>query len=74
MNQDQDLDQLHQQGLELITQALANNDPLEVASMLTVMDLRIYRSVLSAEDYDKMIQTIAERRHDVQIFRPNVLQ
>nr|NDG05728.1 hypothetical protein [Oxalobacteraceae bacterium] len=74
MNQDQDLDQLHQQGLELITQALANNDPLEVASMLTVMGLRIYRSVLSAEDYDKMIQTIAERRHDVQIFRPNVLQ
>jgi hypothetical protein len=74
MNQDQDLDQLHQQGLELITQALANNDPLEVASMLTVMGLRIYRSVLSAEDYEQMIQTIAERRHDVQIFRPNVLQ
>jgi len=41
-------------------------EPLDVAAILMVHALSIYRTVLSAEEYEKMVDNMSARRGDVQ--------
>ncbi len=42
--------------------------PLEIAAVMTIQGLTFYRSFLSEEDYQKMIQSIYDQRDKVQSF------
>jgi len=41
-------------------------EPLDVAAILMVHALSIYRTVLSAEEYEEMVDNMSARRGDVQ--------
>jgi len=41
-------------------------EPLDVAAILMVHALSIYRTVLSADEYEKMVDNMSARRGDVK--------
>jgi len=45
-----------------------------VAAILMTNSLRIYRTVLSDEDYESVVQMILDRRNEVDPYLPSVLQ
>ena len=42
---------------------------LEIASVLQVQALTIYRSTMSEEDYNQMVDNISQRRNQIQTFQ-----
>jgi len=51
---------------------LENHKPLEIAAILATQALSIYRTVLSEEDYEKIVDKISNMRDRVQILEgPN---
>lgn len=52
---------------------LEKNKPLEIAAIMAVQALSIYRTVLPEQDYLKMVDSIYENRFEVQkIQGPNL--
>lgn len=45
--------------------------PLEVASVLATHALSIYKTVLSKEDYDVMVDAISNSRDQIMSIQPN---
>lgn len=45
-------------------------DPLEVAAVYSAIALQIYRSRLSKEDFNGIVDAISESRESVKPFRP----
>lgn len=50
------------------------NDPLAIAAILIAQGLSLYRTILSPEDYERMVDAISETRDLVQIIGDNTLQ
>lgn len=44
--------------------------PLEIAAILVAQSMSIYKTVLSPEEYDKMVDSIAEQRYKVKELNP----
>jgi O-methyltransferase involved in polyketide biosynthesis len=42
--------------------------PLEIAAIMTIQGLTFYKSVLSEEDYQRMIKNIYDKRDEVKTF------
>ena len=53
---------------------LEENKPLEVAAIMAVQALSIYRTVLSEEDYLKMVESIYNNRFDVKKIEGPIIQ
>ena len=51
-----------------------NHAPLSVAAALITNALRVYRTVLTEEDYQSVMEMIQERRNEVDPYLPTVLQ
>ena len=52
---------------------LESHRPLEIAAIMMTQALSIYRTVLSEEDYNKMVDSISSLRDKVQTLEgPNV--
>lgn len=52
---------------------LENHRPLEIAAIMITQALSIYKTVLSKEDYQKMVDSISGLRDKVQKFEgPNL--
>lgn len=47
---------------------LESHRPLEIAAIMMTQALSIYKTVLSEEDYQKMVDNISEMRNRVQTF------
>jgi hypothetical protein len=45
---------------------LEENDPLEVAAIMIVQGLGIYKTMLSKKDYDSMVDNISDLREYVR--------
>lgn len=44
--------------------------PLDIAAVLVTVGLSLYRTLLSKEDYEIMVDTISEKRHEVRVLTP----
>ena len=53
---------------------LEEYDPIEIAAIMTVQALSFYRTVMSEEDYLKMVDSIYQNRFDVQTFNGPFIQ
>ena len=53
---------------------LEENKPLEVAAIMAVQALSIYRTFLSEEDYLKMVESIYNNRFDVKKIEGPIIQ
>jgi hypothetical protein len=45
-----------------------DKDPTAIAAAMSVISMKLYRTSLSEEDYDAMIDEISERREDITPF------
>lgn len=64
-NTDNSLDELYHAYWEVHNEKMNNYTPLEVAAILVTQGLTIYKTVLSEEEYEKMVDSISEQRDRV---------
>lgn len=50
-----------------------NSDPLEVAAVFSAIALQIYKSKLSEEDFNEIVDVISESRREVVPFEPSMI-
>jgi len=66
-------DELYKKYMSFNEIMLEEYTPMEVAAIMTAQALSLYKTVLSEEEYHKMIDFIYDRKDDVQIFQgPNI--
>ena len=69
---DDDLTNIYQTLYEASLKLSESNDPGMVAASLMAIGSRIYKTILTPEDYDKMMEKILES--DVQPYKKETLQ
>ena len=47
---------------------LEEYDPLEIAAVISIQSLSLYRTVLPEDDYQKIVDAISTRRNLIQTF------
>ena len=67
-DKEEKLEILYHKLLLTIDELLENNDPLMIAGCMMSQSLSLYRTTLSEEDYNKILDGIIERRNQVKTF------
>jgi len=68
------LEELYVKQLKFTDDLCADYKPMEVAAILMAQALSIYRSGLSEEEYNSMVDTISSSRGQVKTFDKVVIQ
>ncbi len=68
------LDDLYQKQWALTGVMLEDYRPLEVAGVMIAQALRIYKTVLSEEDFEKIVDSISNSRDKVEKFEGPIIQ
>jgi two-component SAPR family response regulator len=71
---DDKLQRLYDNFLEFADHMCAEHGPMEVAGIMVAQALTIYKSALSEEDYNRMIDNISSSRDKVKTFKRPVIQ
>ena len=72
MNDDK-LQRLYNNFLEFADHMCTENSPMEVAAIMMAQSLTIYKSAMSEDDYNRMVDNISASRNKVKTFeRPTV--
>jgi hypothetical protein len=62
------LERLYGTYLEFTDHMISQHDPMEVAAIMMAQALSIYRTTMSEEDYNRMVDSISSTRDKVQTF------
>jgi hypothetical protein len=62
------IEDLYAKYLQFTSVMLENYKDIEIAGVMITQALIMYRTVLSEEDYQRMVNSIYERRNDVNTF------
>ena len=73
MNDDK-LQQLYNNFLEFADDMCTEHGPMEVAAIMMAQALTIYKSALSEEDYNRIVDNISSSRNKVKTFSKPVIQ
>ena len=68
------LERLYSTYLEFTDHMVGQYDPMEVAAIMMAQSLSIYRTTMSEEDYNHMVDSISSNRDKVQTFGGSFLQ
>jgi hypothetical protein len=68
------LERLYNNYLEFTGQMVGQYDPMEVAAIMMAQALSLYRTTMSDEDYNRMVDNISSSRDQVQTFGGSLLQ
>jgi hypothetical protein len=68
------LQQLYDNFLEFADHMCAEHGPMEVAAIMMTQALTIYKSALSEDDYNRMVDNMSANRDKVKKFERSVLQ
>lgn len=68
------LEQLTEDVWGFINQQLETHRPTAVAGVMVAQALSIYRTILTASEYDSIVDTISDTRDQVNILTPPELQ
>lgn len=71
---DQELDLLYNNFLEFTDHMVGQYDPMAVAGVMMAQALSIYRTAMTEDDYNEMVDAISEKRDHVKKFEQVVLQ
>lgn len=66
--EDKNSDELYDKYLKFMGLMLEEHDPVEVAAIMAVQALSLYRTCMDEEDYQRMVKSIYDQRNDVQTF------
>ena len=64
------LERAYLEGLKFTNAMLTEFDPVTIATIMSNLSFSIYRTVLSDEDFEAMMDTISEYRGSVKPFAP----
>ena len=67
MNDDK-LQRLYNNFLEFADHMCTENSPMEVAAIMMTQSLTIYKSAMSEDDYNRMVDSISASRNKVKTF------
>lgn len=73
MNNDK-LQRLYNNFLEFADHMCAENGPMEVAGIMMAQALTIYKSAMSEEDYNRIVDSISASRDQVKTFERPTFQ
>jgi hypothetical protein len=73
MNDDK-LQRLYDNFLEFTDHMCSEHGPMEVAAIMMAQALTIYKTAMSEEDYNRMVDNISASRDKVKTFQRSVLQ
>ena len=62
------IEDLYAKYLQFTSVMLEDYQDIEIAGIMVTQALSMYRTVLSEEDYQRMVKSIYERRNDVKTF------
>ena len=68
------LEKLYSNYLEFTGHMVGQYDPMEVAAIMMAQALSLYRTTMSDEDYNRMVDSISASRDKVQTFGGAMLQ
>ena len=71
---DEKLQRLYSNFLEFADHMCTENSPMEVAAIMMTQALTIYKSAMSEEDYNRMVDNISSSRDKVKTFQRPVIQ
>jgi hypothetical protein len=71
---DDKLQRLYDNFLEFADHMCAEHGPMEVAAIMMTQALTIYKSAMSEEDYNRMVDNISSSRDKVKTFSKPVMQ
>ncbi len=71
---DDRLFELYSKQLKFVDELCTDYKPMEVAAILMAQALSIYRSGLTEDEYNSMVDTISNNRDKVHTFEKAVLQ
>ena len=71
---DDQLQELYSKNLAFVDNLSGEYGAMEVAAIMMTQALSIYKSALSDEDYNKMVDNISGSRNKVKTFHKAVLQ
>jgi len=65
---DAELETLYQEVWNFVTAKLVKNSPEAVAAVLSAQSMSIYKTIMDAEDFEKITTAIYESRSNVKSF------
>ncbi len=68
------LDDLYQKQWALTSVMLEDYRPMEVAGVMIAQALRIYKTMLSDDDFNKLVDSISNSRDKVEKFEGPIIQ
>jgi hypothetical protein len=71
---DDQLHELYSKNLAFVDDLCGEYGAMEVAAIMMTQALTIYKSAMSEEDYNNMVDSISESRNKVKTFQKAVLQ
>jgi len=66
-----DVEDLYAKVMEFTDDLLFENEPLAVAAVMNTISLSMWKTMLSEQDYDSMIQAIVDNAGQVKTFTLN---
>lgn len=66
-----ELENLYQDYWFIHSEKMNDHSPLEIAAVLLAQAMSIYKTCLTAEEYEKMIDNISDLRHNVKELTPD---
>jgi len=70
---DEKLEQSHENTMQFVYQQLESTDPQMVASTMLAIAMRLYKTILTPQDFEKFVNTVAWDLDKVRPFnRPSI--
>jgi hypothetical protein len=70
----EDLQGLYDKYLTFTDQMVGDYNAMAVAGVMLAQSLSIYKTALSANEFDKMVDNISRMRDQVKTFKPETMQ
>ena len=71
MMNDQDLQTLYNDYMEFTGKKITEGNAMAVAGIMLAQALSIYKTALSNDEFDMIIQTISDTKNQVKTFQPS---
>jgi Trp operon repressor len=73
IDQEDDMQQVYNRVLTMLSDIVVENDPLVVAAVMMTQAMSIYKTALTPDEYESMITRIYQSRSMVQKFKTESL-
>lgn len=74
IDEDKELEKLYNNYLEFTDHMVINHGPMQVAAIMMTQALSIYRTALTEDEYNRMVDSISSSRNQIKTFHNPTVQ